>query len=594
MLTGTIGPHTLALLGWRAQQALRPASRFPHLKAGSPKRCQGGGVSGWNKRLGPCLPLATPRPRTAATRTRGPVCAQQQGGQEPVAVTPRDAGVLGTPFERTRLGMFAGIWLGYSVYYMCRLSFTYASPAMMADPALGLSITQVGAVASVFPVAYAGSKLLGGLLGDLYSPRQIFAGALLAAALVNLAFGMTSSLPVCTALWAINGVFQGLATPQCAKLLTIWFETAIRGRYWAVWNSSHNLGGVAITLLAGATSTLGWRYGMFLPGCLGVLAAIACYFVVVDKPEDKGFAPIGGVKASASGPAAPAKDGDVRSVLADVARLPAMWLLAASYFFVYAVRQGVINWAHFYLLNAKGALDIKQAVLAVSGFEMGGLLGNFSAGFLADYLVRHAGPGEGQAGKRVQVMIACTLGTLAAIGALAALPAHGMGAAHWAVLFAMGFFIYGPQLLVALVATDIVPKESVATANGFIGWIAYIGATASGYPLTLAVQKFGWQSYISCIAAGTLVQLLLFLPMWNMRSREQGSSRLSDSTVATLLRAAANKSMESPIVGTKGWGIQAYVLAHYLSHWPNPHRWQRPIDRSASPVVPRKVRREAP
>eukprot|EP00899_Mesostigma_viride_P002156 jgi/Mesvir1/11941/Mv00272-RA.1 len=247
--------------------------------------------------------------------------------------------------------MFAGIWLGYSVYYMCRLSFTYASPAMMADPALGLSITQVGAVASVFPVAYAGSKLLGGLLGDLYSPR-------------------------------------GLATPQCSKLLTIWFETAIRGRYWAVWNSSHNLGGVAITLLAGATSTLGWRYGMFLPGCLGVLAAIACYFVVVDKPEDKGFAPIGGVKASASGPAAPAKDGDVRSVLADVARLPAMWLLAASYFFVYAVRQGVINWAHFYLLNAKGALDIKQAVLAVSGFEMGGLLGNFSAGETSTHRAR--------------------------------------------------------------------------------------------------------------------------------------------------------------------------------------------------------------
>ncbi|OLP75925.1 hypothetical protein AK812_SmicGene44210 [Symbiodinium microadriaticum] len=54
-------------------------------------------------------------------------------------------------FQKTRLVTFAGMVLGYAVYYFTRLSFTYVGLAMRKD--LGLSMVQLGTISSLFPLA---------------------------------------------------------------------------------------------------------------------------------------------------------------------------------------------------------------------------------------------------------------------------------------------------------------------------------------------------------------------------------------------------------------------------------------------------------
>ena len=49
------------------------------------------------------------------------------------------------------------------------------------------------------------------------------------------------------------------------------------------------------------------------------------------------------------------------------------------YFCVYFVRQGVVNWGAFFLLDARGAASATDAAFRISGFEVGGLLANLSA-----------------------------------------------------------------------------------------------------------------------------------------------------------------------------------------------------------------------
>lgn len=169
----------------------------------------------------------------------------------------------------------------------------------------------------------------------------------------------------------------------------------------------------------------------------------------------------------------------------------------------------------------QGATDAAAAAVAVSGLEVGGLLGNLSSGFLSDWMVKSgAGFGTGVAGKRVQVTLLYSVGTLLSLGLLWAVPSP-VGAIHWWVMFLLGHFVYGPQLLVALIATDVIPKSAVATANGFIGWVAYLGATSSGYPLTLMVKSCGWNSFFWALVLGTGAQLLFLLPLWSLRSSEQ-------------------------------------------------------------------------
>jgi sugar phosphate permease len=46
-------------------------------------------------------------------------------------------------FVRTRLITFAGIVLGYACFYLTRNSLTYTAPVMVADEALGISLTDV-------------------------------------------------------------------------------------------------------------------------------------------------------------------------------------------------------------------------------------------------------------------------------------------------------------------------------------------------------------------------------------------------------------------------------------------------------------------
>jgi hypothetical protein len=61
-------------------------------------------------------------------------------------------------FRLRRWFLFSGLVLGYSFYYLCRNSLNYVNPVMVADPALGLGITEVAAMTSIFPIAYGASS----------------------------------------------------------------------------------------------------------------------------------------------------------------------------------------------------------------------------------------------------------------------------------------------------------------------------------------------------------------------------------------------------------------------------------------------------
>lgn len=122
----------------------------------------------------------------------------------------------------------------YACYYLTRNSLTYTAPVMVADPKLGMDITQIGAMTSIFPIAYGMSKFVSGVLGARLSPTVLLAGGLMATALINIAFGFGTSLAWFCFFWALNGTLQGVGGPCCARILTTWFASKERGTYWCV------------------------------------------------------------------------------------------------------------------------------------------------------------------------------------------------------------------------------------------------------------------------------------------------------------------------------------------------------------------------
>lgn len=425
-----------------------------------------------------------------------------------------------------RFIVFAGIVIGYSCYYLTRNSLTFAAPVMVADPALNMDITQVGAMTSVFPIFYGFSKFASGVLGARTAAHTLLACGLMATAFVNICFGFGASLTWFCCFWALNGLLQGLGGPCCARVLTNWWASGERGTYWGMWNIAHNLGGFLAPIVVGiAAKSYGWRWGMWLPGVIGLVVGAAVLFAVKDNPEMLGYPPV-----EAPAPGEVSDDGEKQGeedkpslltlLMENVLKNPYIWAMALTYFFVYVIRQGVTSWFVFYLIKAKGVADAGAAAVRVSGMELGGLVGSLIAGRLSDYMINKAGPGQGAVGKRVQVVMMYTVGVALSLFTFWQMPAN-LAWAQWANVFMVGFFLYGPQMLIGLCGAELVGKESVGASEGFLGWIAYLGAANAGIPLSIIVKNYGWNYYFISLIVSCGCALLLLTPMINLKSHVQ-------------------------------------------------------------------------
>lgn len=479
--------------------------------------------------------LRVSRPTRALPRTITSSAAavpSPEGSGQPASLSELPA--YPKDFVRRRLITFVSIVLGYSCFYLTRNSLTYTAPAMVADKTLGFTITDIGALTSIFPIMYGTSKFLSGVLGSRTSPRMLLAFGLMATAAMNIAFGFSTSFAWFAVFWSINGMLQGLGAPGCARILTSWFAAKERGTYWGMWNIAHNMGGFAAPILAGtAAKAFGWQWGMFAPGIVGVVMGLLILAGVRDSPESAGFLPVEVVKPKEpEADGTPAKKESLVDLLVnDCLKNPYVVGLALTYFFIYVVRQGVTSWFVFYLLQVKGVADAGAASLRVSGLELGGLFGSLLAGRLSDWLISKAPPGAGTVGRRIQVVIGYTVGVAAMLLAFAAAPASA-GWAQWASVFMIGFFLYGPQMMIGLCGAELVRPDSVGASQGFLGWVAYLGAANAGIPLSIVVKNYGWNAYFMTLLAACGVAVLLLAPMLNAKSYVQKQAEAKAAKLA--------------------------------------------------------------
>jgi sugar phosphate permease len=75
--------------------------------------------------------------------------------------------------------------------------------------------------------------------------------------------------------------------------------------------------------------------------------------------------------------------------------------------------------------------------------------------------------------------MAYTVGIAAALLSFQHVPATA-AALQWFNVFMIGFFLYGPQMLIGLCGAELVGPDSVGASEGFLGWIAYLGECLVG------------------------------------------------------------------------------------------------------------------
>ena len=79
---------------------------------------------------------------------------------------------------------------------------------------------------------------------------------------------------------------------------------------------------------------------------------------------------------------------------------------------------------------------------------------------------------------------------------------------------------------------EVVGRNSVGASEGFLGWVAYMGAAVAGYPLSLIVKRFGWSIFFRTLVGACFAGFLLLAPISNALSYQQREAAAVAETAA--------------------------------------------------------------
>ncbi|PCI95314.1 MFS transporter family glucose-6-phosphate receptor UhpC [Candidatus Aerophobetes bacterium] len=416
-------------------------------------------------------------------------------------------------YKYWRFRIFYSMYIGYAFFYFTRKSFTFAMPSLITE--LGMTKTELGVLGSLLYLSYGVSKFVSGVLSDKSNPRFIMAMGLLLTGVFNICFGFSNSIWLFGLFWCLNGWFQGWGWPPCARLLTHWYSQKERGTWWGFWNSSHNIGGALIPIIvAYAIAMFGsWRFGMWLPGAMSIVASLFLFNRLRDTPQSLGLPSIEKHRNDypSNSKSESEEELSVRELLVKyILKNKFMWLLAISYFFIYIIRTAINDWGLMYLKEVK-QLSFIQAGYCIGAFEVGGILGSLSAGWVSDKMF---------AGRRGPINLLFTFGSILSLVVMW-MSEVNMFAIQLISMSFIGFFIFGPQMLIGMAAAELSHKKAAGTATGFVGWIAYFGATITLTGGGTIIDKYGWSALFGTLVVGGVIAMIILAPLWNAKSRKE-------------------------------------------------------------------------
>jgi OPA family glycerol-3-phosphate transporter-like MFS transporter/OPA family sugar phosphate sensor protein UhpC-like MFS transporter len=437
-------------------------------------------------------------------------------------------------------------------------------PGLTAE--YGISKTSLGAVITAAGFLYGLSKLLNGMLADRVNGRWhmvtglavstvtailIGFGAEIITALTGVPEGSTPEFVgkftiLLSALWIVNNIFQGCGFPPCSRLIPRWVPSNELSTKMSIWNTSHSIGAGLAGILCGSfimasmgtdmsadpamvatiAGNLGkdvtdpavisaaehvgaWKWAFIIPGIIAAVGVFITAGILRDTPKSVGLPELEEGK----------KDGEpeVQETQAEISayitkhvwKNPVIWALALADFFVYVIRFAVLDWGPTFL-REHCAMSPEWAASTVIIFELFGVVGMLVAGWISDKVF---------GGRATRTCLFCMLGTLVAI--LGFIGLQTAGASPIMLLFVLataGMFIYGPQALIGVIASNHATRKASATANGLVGFVSYISPIVSGLGFgMIADSQFGWHGVFVAMVVMAIIGALIFVPMWKMK-----------------------------------------------------------------------------
>ncbi len=402
--------------------------------------------------------------------------------------------------------MYAMIF-GYATFYLVRLNFAMAIPTMMEE--LHYTKQQFGWILTLAAIIYGIGKFINGYLSDRSNARFFISIALIGTAVMNFVMGFGQSLLFFAIVWGLNSWFQSMAWPPISRLLTHWYSPKELGTKWGLWNSSHQIGGATIFILAAyLIEHYGWKSAFFVPSIVGIIMSFFLYNRLRDTPQSMGLPAVEYYKGLRPVEEKEEEYISNKDLCKRVFRNKLLWYVCFGNMFLYIVRMGVMTWAPSFLKEMKGSTLLLSGGQAAA-FEIAGLLGGIAAGWLSDHVFL---------GRRGPVSVIYMLSLVCALFCFWKAPADAVWL-NTALMFGVGFLVYGPQVLVGVAAADFASKKAVGMATGLTGTMGYLGGAISGIGVGYVAEHYGWEGGFIFFTVSALAGALMFALTWHHRAQ---------------------------------------------------------------------------
>lgn len=421
-------------------------------------------------------------------------------------------------YTALRWQVFSGAFIGYAAFYIVRKNLSMAIPSITALTGGAITKGDLGTVLAMNAVAYAFAKFFMATVSDRSDARKFLPIGLILSALSMLFMivpiaGLDIANNPDNKTWAIVlmgvlnflvGWFNGMGWPPCGRVMTHWFSQSERGTWMSFWNCAHNVGGGLVGPMAtyGALWFGNWFYGanedlyflagtFIFPAAVALLIALVAYCLLRDTPQSCGLPSVEKWRNDFPKNYS-AKSEEVLStkeiLFKYVLNNKMLWFVAIANAFVYMVRYGALDWAPA-ILTDKG-IDLKSAGWAYFAFEYAAIPGTIICGWISDKVF-----------KGMRALPTIIFMALVAIFIVIYWQSGDNITLNLVGLVGIGFFIYGPVMLIGVQALDLAPKNAAGTAAGLTGFFGYFFGTA-----ILANTLLGYVAEISMDA--TFMMLL--------------------------------------------------------------------------------------
>ncbi|KAJ7995469.1 hypothetical protein DPEC_G00244880 [Dallia pectoralis] len=412
-----------------------------------------------------------------------------------------------------RKTIFTAMFVGYTLYYFNRKTFSFVMPSLMQE--IRLDKDDLGMITSSQSLAYAISKFISGVLSDQISARWLFSIGLFLVGGVNVVFAMSSTVAVFSGLWFLNGLGQGLGWPPCGRILRKWFEPSQFGTWWAILSCSMNLAGSLGPIIATVmTQSYSWRSILSISGFSCCVVAFFCLLLIRNEPKDVGLPNIdaGGAK---KGKTDLASD---KTTFKEFILSPYLWLLSVGYLVVFGVKTACTDWGQLFLIQDKGQSTLMGSSY-MSALEVGGLLGSLAAGYFSDKAVAQQGM-KSHGNPRHFLLISMMLGMFGSMY-LFRVTVTPDSPKMW-ILFlgaAFGFSSYGPIALFGVIANESAPSKYCGTSHAVVALMANVGGFCSGLPFSTIAKHHGWEMAFWVAEMSCLITTIGFFLLRNIRTK---------------------------------------------------------------------------